>query len=259
MFIEKPVPALAVADLHLGFEEELRSKGVKVPLHSPKIVDELASLAEEKNVQKIIVVGDLKHNVRGVSRLEYDILPRLLKPLKKIVEEILIIPGNHDGKIGNIIAGVATVHPPSGLVIEEEKAGFTHGHVKPRMDLLSMDSIFMGHLHPVLKIGSGAVAARLGVWLKLKSERRRVVSALYKKEVKALPGQITLFIMPSFNRILQGRSVTELSESSLVRGPLLRTGAFDINEAEVIGQDGTYLGTLWELRNALHERAANQA
>ncbi|MDW8084018.1 MAG: metallophosphoesterase [Candidatus Caldarchaeum sp.] len=251
LLLEKPVRMLAVADLHLGFEEELRSKGVKVPLQSPKIVEELASLAEEQNARKIIVVGDLKHNIRGASPLEYEILPRMLKPLKRVVDEIIVIPGNHDGKISKLVAGLASVQPLKGYLVLEEKTGFTHGHVKPDKKLLMMDTIVIGHFHPVLKIGVGVSSARMGVWLRLRGDRRMVAQSLFKTDFDTFTGEINLLVMPSFNRVLQGRSVVEISEAGLSRGPLLRSKGFDIRKAEVIGLDGTYIGTLGELGEIL--------
>lgn len=251
LLLEKPVKTLAVADLHLGFEEELRSKGIKVPLQSPKIIQELSNLISQTEAKKLVVVGDLKHAVPGPSLLEFEIIPRLLKPLKKVCDEIVVVPGNHDGKIGKVLHGTAEVKPAKGFVVEEERVGFTHGHVKPDKSVLQMDVVVMGHLHPVLKIGTGVAAARMGVWLKLKGDRRKAAEVLYKQEAGNLEGEITLLVMPSFNKILQGRSVTELSESTIVRGPLLRTRAFNLSEADVFGIDGTYLGTLKELREVL--------
>ncbi|MEM4573941.1 MAG: metallophosphoesterase [Candidatus Caldarchaeum sp.] len=251
LLLEKPIKTVAVADLHLGFEEELRSKGIKVPLQSPKIIDELLDLISRTQAKKLVVVGDLKHAVPGPSLLEFEIIPKLLKPLKTVVDEIVVVPGNHDGKIGKVLQGIAEVKPAKGFIVEEERIAFTHGHVKPDKSILSMDVVVMGHLHPVLKIGTGVTAARLGVWLKLKGNRRKAAEALYGREAANLEGEITLLIMPSFNKILQGRSVTELSESAIVRGPLLRTKAFNLSEAEIFGIDGTYLGTLKELRDAL--------
>lgn len=249
LLLEKPVRTLVVADLHLGFEEELRGKGVKVPLHSPKIITELTAAAEKNKAQRIIVVGDLKHEVRGLSKLEYRLFPQILKPLREAVNEILVLPGNHDGKVRKILGDLATVLPARGMVVLEEKTGLTHGHVKPNQQVLKMDVVVTGHLHPVLSVGAGASSVRMGVWLRLRGDRRKAYQALFGEAEKDVGGELVLLIMPSFNKFMQGRSVTELSETSLLRGPLLRTGAFNIAEAEVISLDGTLLGTLEELRD----------
>ncbi|MDJ0271575.1 MAG: metallophosphoesterase family protein [Aigarchaeota archaeon] len=248
LLLEKPVKTLAVADLHLGFEEELRSKGVRVPLQSIKIVEELVSVIKSTGAKRLVVVGDLKHNVQGPSRLEYEVLPRFVKPVKRLVEELIILPGNHDGKIEKVLTGHATLCRADGFVVEEESVGFTHGHVKPSIHVASMDFIVTGHLHPVLKIGRGGSSVRMGVWLKIRGDRRKLFTKLFKTDAPQASSEVSLIIMPSFNKIMQGRSVTELSQSSLTRGPLLRSGAFHLEEAEVIGLDGAFLGTLADLR-----------
>jgi metallophosphoesterase superfamily enzyme len=48
LLLGEDVRTLVVADLHLGFEEELRGKGIRVPLQSHRLVDELCALAVEQ-------------------------------------------------------------------------------------------------------------------------------------------------------------------------------------------------------------------
>ncbi len=251
LLIEKPFRAVVVTDLHIGFEEELRQRGIMIPLQSIKIVEDIAQLVEETKAEKVIVVGDLKHNVTGPSRLEYEILPSFLKKLKRYVDEIIVIPGNHDGDLDRVLGDLAVFQPSRGMLIAEEGVGLTHGHVKPDKRLLEARIIVTGHLHPVLRIGTGEAGARLRVWLRLKAPRKALYKALYGEETSHMKGDLTLLIMPSFNNLLQGRSITDLSATKLVRGPLLNTGVFDIDKAEVITLDGVYLGSLLTLREQL--------
>jgi len=251
LLVEKPYRAVAVADLHIGFEEELRQRGVRVPLQSTKIMRELAQLVENTDADKLIVVGDLKHNVTGPSRLESEILPRFLKELGKHVDEVVVLPGNHDGQIDKVLGEFATFCPARGLFVEDEKIAFTHGHVKPDKTLLKASVIATGHLHPVLRMGSGEAGARIRVWLKLKGSKKQLCEALYREPCPGVKGDVTLLIMPSFNGMLQGRSIIDLSLSKLVRGPLLNTGVFDLDKAEVIALDGSVLGSLGRLREVL--------
>jgi metallophosphoesterase superfamily enzyme len=63
-----------------------------------------------------------------------------------------------------------------------------------------------------------------------------------------------LFIMPSFNDFLGGKPLNERrplrkSEGERVTGPVLRTAAVDMKEAEAYLLDGTFLGTLEQLRS----------
>ncbi len=67
------------------------------------------------------------------------------------------------------------------------------------------------------------------------------------------PRSEELFIMPSFNDFLGGRPVNEarpkkdLGTETLI-GPVLRSESIDIGNSELYLLDGTYLGTLNQLR-----------
>ena len=74
-----------------------------------------------------------------------------------------------------------------------------------------------------------------------------------KKHYGFKPQTTHVFIMPSFNDFLGGRPINEavrrsdLGGEALI-GPVLRSEAVDVNNAEVYLLDGTYLGTLNQLR-----------
>ena len=63
-----------------------------------------------------------------------------------------------------------------------------------------------------------------------------------------------LYIMPSFNDFLGGRSINEsrprkeIGSKALI-GPILRSEAVDVDDSELYLLDGTYLGTLNLLRS----------
>jgi metallophosphoesterase superfamily enzyme len=63
-----------------------------------------------------------------------------------------------------------------------------------------------------------------------------------------------LYIMPSFNDFLGGRPINErrprkeIGTESLI-GPVLRSEAVDVDNAELYLLDGTYPGTLSQLRS----------
>jgi metallophosphoesterase superfamily enzyme len=66
------------------------------------------------------------------------------------------------------------------------------------------------------------------------------------------PKTSQLFIMPSFNDFLGGRPLnekgfTEKLESKRVVGPVLRSEAVDLKNAEIYLLDGTFLGALGPL------------
>jgi hypothetical protein len=69
--------------------------------------------------------------------------------------------------------------------------------------------------------------------------------------IKAKASQ--LFIMPSFNDFLGGRPLNERKrlredKAEVVVGPVLRSQAVDMKNAETYLLDGTFLGTLEQLK-----------
>ncbi|MEM2967417.1 MAG: metallophosphoesterase [Candidatus Caldarchaeum sp.] len=251
LLVEKPKRAVVVADLHLGFEMDLRLRGVRIPSHSGRLLEELKEVVKKTKAEQVIVAGDLKHNILGPSELESKVLPQFLEELNKLVERVMIIPGNHDGRLAQALKGLAEILPTRGMYIPEERLAITHGHVKPDDKLVDAETLLVGHLHPVLTLGSGDASARLRVWLRLRASRKSLLVALYGKQARQARGMLSLLIMPSFNPFLQGRSVNDLGPSRLVRGPLLHSGVFDVDMAEVMTLDGKVLGRLGQLRKVL--------
>jgi metallophosphoesterase superfamily enzyme len=60
-----------------------------------------------------------------------------------------------------------------------------------------------------------------------------------------------LFIMPSFNDFLGGRPLNVVrgdAKTEMTLGPVLRSGAVNVEKAETYLLDGTFLGTLSQLK-----------
>jgi metallophosphoesterase superfamily enzyme len=77
--------------------------------------------------------------------------------------------------------------------------------------------------------------------------------ATLRKNYRIKPRTSQLFIMPSFNDFLGGRPLNERrlmkkSDAEMVVGPVLRSEAVDMKNAEAYLLDGTFLGTLEQLR-----------
>ncbi|RLE90051.1 MAG: hypothetical protein DRJ49_00950, partial [Thermoprotei archaeon] len=85
-----------VADLHIGFEIDLKGRGIRLPLQTDKISSQLLNLVDKYGIRKLILLGDLKHSILGYERREAEDVRRLLEQLCQLVEEVYLIPGNHD-------------------------------------------------------------------------------------------------------------------------------------------------------------------
>ena len=78
------------------------------------------------------------------------------------------------------------------------------------------------------------------------------LSAVLEKRYKVKVKVSQLFIMPSFNQFLGGRPINERKrgkkKSGAFIGPILRSGCVNMDEAEVYLLDGTFLGTVDQLK-----------
>ncbi|MEN2974732.1 MAG: metallophosphoesterase, partial [Candidatus Caldarchaeales archaeon] len=114
IIIEKPDPAIVVSDIHYGFEVDLNDRGIRIPSQTMKITSSLMKLVKENGVQKVIILGDLKHKIPKSSRIEWEEMPRALKSLIEAGIEVHLIPGNHDGGIRKILGNLVSYSPSSG-------------------------------------------------------------------------------------------------------------------------------------------------
>ena len=235
------ISTLVIAEMHLGLEYELYKGGVFIPAQSPrfeKIIDELIKLTKAK---RLVIVGDIKHKVPGSSIHEDREIPKMLTNISKKIKTILV-KGNHDDRIEEIIPEEVKIYPSHGFRIG--RYGFFHGHAWPSTKLMECDYLFMGHVHPAIEFrDSFGFRSVLNVWLKGKLNLE-----LVKKKYKLKKtGELNTIILPTFNTILGGAMLNRIKKERHT-GPLFANKIFDINSSKVYLLDGTYLGTLKELK-----------
>lgn len=131
---------LVVADLHLGIEREFIEKGVFVPTQIEEITNKLIKLS--KYSKSLIILGDIKHKVPGVSVQELAEVPYFFKKLSKYFKEIIVIRGNHDSGLDKLTNVSITKE------LSYKNIGFMHGHALPSDKMLKNKVIVTGHIHP---------------------------------------------------------------------------------------------------------------
>ncbi|HEW89917.1 MAG TPA: hypothetical protein ENG43_01060 [Candidatus Bathyarchaeota archaeon] len=142
-----------------------------------------------------------------------------------------------------------------GLALGE--FGLFHGHAWPDPSLLECRYLVAGHMHPVV-VFRGAPYFRTSsrVWLLMDCDGRTLASEMARRgKLRSAPERVRvskLIIMPSFNEFLGGQALNSRRprEESLI-GPVLRCGCVRLEEAEVLMLDGTFLGTVSQLRRGL--------
>lgn len=97
---------LILTDFHIGYEEALNKQGLMIPrFQFQEIMERLDSIFKiltNKNIEQIIINGDLKHEFGTISDQEWRHALRLLDYLGQHCNEIILIKGNHDTKLGPI-------------------------------------------------------------------------------------------------------------------------------------------------------------
>jgi|Deesub1362A_J573_1020465.scaffolds.fasta_scaffold00151_41 hypothetical protein len=217
--------ALVVADLHLGLEYELFSKGVKIPSQARTMEIKLSNLIKKSGVGRIIVLGDVKHNIPKTSWMEYSEIPQMFRSLSELAD-ITVIKGNHDGDLEKLLPDMRIVKN-----LELEEALLTHGHLKIRSPI-DFKYIIMGHNHPCVEFTDEfGRSIRESAWIRARLNRR--ADEFY--EVKRNP---EIVVMPAFNDLIYG---TPFNKEEKLLGPLFRQGVVDLKNAKAYLLDGTML------------------
>jgi putative SbcD/Mre11-related phosphoesterase len=273
----KPYPALllqeeskrilVVADLHIGWEAALAEKGIHVPSQTPRILTKMLGLIKSCRPTGLIFLGDVKHAIARVKTEEWRDVPHFFETLGKKVPDIQVVPGNHDGNLAALLPAGVDLLPTKGVVVGD--VGLFHGHAWPAPELLECQTLIIGHVHPVVAFRDPlGFSIRRQVWVKTRCDTARLAKSLLKYfGIKVDTNPVALlekkfdvevrvkkfFIMPSFNDFLGGQTINTKSVGKGTRsrgfiGPILRSKSVDIDGAELFLLDGTFIGTVEQLR-----------
>jgi hypothetical protein len=231
---------LVIAELHLGIEHDLYKKGIVIPPQRENFQKTIDNLIELTKAKTLIILGDIKHKVPGISLREERELPKFLDYLKERIGTILV-KGNHDAEIEEIVPEGIKVYGGRGFKLG--KYGFFHGHAWPSKKLMQCDYLFMAHLHPALnfrdKFGFRNVEQ---VWVKGKLDVEKVKE---KYKIKRT-GKLNVIVMPTFNKLLGNIDMSKLIEreyNSVIMNKLM-----NMKKSKIYLLDGTLLGSLGQLK-----------
>lgn len=219
--------ALVIADTHIGYEEVLNKRGFLVPRtqfedmakRMEKVFDELKG----KEIGKIIINGDLKHEFGTISEQEWRNTLKFLDLLAKHCKEIMLIKGNHDTILGPI------AKKRDVKVIDKTIIGsilIAHGDKIPdKKSLARVSTIIIGHEHPAISLKEGARIEKYKCFLK----------GSYKGK--------NLIVQPSFNTLIEGTDILQ----DEVLSPFLKQSLDDF-EVYVVEDKVYNFGKLKRLR-----------
>jgi putative SbcD/Mre11-related phosphoesterase len=257
---------LVIADPHIGWENALQQKGIHVPSQTPRILKKLIALLQKHKPDALLILGDVKFTVVATEPGEWHDIPDFFTELQRHVNDISIVRGNHDANLEPLLPEKVKLLPATGITIGD--VGLFHGHKWPSPTLLKCKTLVMGHVHPVVVFHdpSGFKVTRQ-VWMKSRCDAEALgkvllqkhgvkieetVEETMRKHYAVKPRTTQIFMMPSFNDFLGGRALNETrpgkeGQATMI-GPMLRSGTLEMDDAEVYLLDGTYLGTLNQLR-----------
>jgi uncharacterized protein len=226
------------ADLHMGLEHELWLGGVSIPSQTEKILERLLRSLDEIKPDKLLLLGDVKHNVPKTSWQEKRDIPRFLESLSRRIQ-VEIVLGNHDSDLASIAPPGVRVRPSSGFILDD--VGYFHGHTWPDEKVLCANLLVAAHLHPVLRLKDplGHFVTRR-IWARM----NLLPDAVKRQYGFACNSEI--IIAPAFNDLCGGLPLNEPCDEP--RGPI--PSLVDLSSARIYLMDGTYLGTLREVAAA---------
>jgi len=221
---------LCVADLHLGITRELFQAGVRLPSQVKDFVERIHKMKKSAKASGLILLGDVKHKVPGISYQEMEEIPQFLEALK--FKQIVLIKGNHDAEIEKIIPARLKGKVKVKKAFKVGDFLFTHGHMHVNSTSpqgRAIRTIVIGHNQPGVMFRDAVKATYIEpCWV-----RGPLVGKYKGKE---------LIIVPSFNS-LRGHTLVNKDE---FLGPIAKT--VDRKEAHAYLLDGTDLGTLEQLK-----------
>ena len=233
LFVEGDRGVLAISDLHLGYERALEAKGVHVPEQTKKMTRRVLALREVTGAKRLVILGDIKHDIVGSSFYTAISVGSFFREIGPSFEEVLVVPGNHDGGLSPLLPPSVRLSGPGGLALEtsDGKVGFFHGHAHPSKAVSNAKVLVSGHHHLIL----GGQGGRQGIWVRVTFDP---------------PGhERTLIVMPAFNTLLTGVPASEFNPDRWK--PILSELLPGDYRAEAFLMNGSKLGSLTDLAGRL--------
>ena len=194
---------VVVADLHIGYESALEADGIHIPrVQTATIQESLHGIMDRYSPERLVVLGDLKHEFSRNLGQELRDVRRVLDDIGSYME-IVLVKGNHDNYLENIVSRIEVP-----VVEKYTQAGFTfvHGHAP-----CSDRPLVMGHEHPSVKI-----VDRVGAYLKLPCFVHLRTEGI--------------LVLPAFSPLASGTDLTGVTSSDYL-SPILRTA--ETRDAEI--------------------------
>ncbi|VVC04325.1 Uncharacterised protein [Candidatus Burarchaeum australiense] len=226
--------ALVIAELHIGYEQKLFPDTDM--FFTDKLIARVKALAAQTGAKRLVINGDLKHSVKGVTPEEGRELAKFFEGIGAMGLECTVVKGNHDGGIENFLHGpqVQTVGQ-GGL--RSGDAAICHGNAWPSAEVAKgAKTLVLAHSHPCVELDG----KRLQCWL---------VGRLNERAEARFPRwrSLKVIVMPSFSPLVGCMAINKTGNKRdgsgrRLLGPLFKHEMFKLDEAQVYLLDGTCIG-----------------
>jgi putative SbcD/Mre11-related phosphoesterase len=233
---------LFAADIHVGIEHEYRKSGLNMPSQTEKLLSRIESLLKKTKASRLVLIGDIKHKVPGISWQEEREVPVFLQRLAEKTE-VHVVPGNHDGGIAEFIPKGVKLYPMQGALFGNIYA--SHGHTWPEPSFLKAEYFIMSHSHPQVEFRD-RLGYRWGerIWIRASLDQKKI-----REKYKGAGKLPELIVMPAFNPLSGGIPVNRKKQPQDIEkahiSPILKSAK--MRTAKIYMLDGTYLGELGKL------------
>ncbi len=180
----KNIKTLIIADLHIGYAEDLHSKGIFLPDKFFKdLKNRLNLLIKKHNPQRVIFLGDIQHQYNNYSVKIKKKISDIFNIVLKNKSELILIRGNHEKAIKDNFFG----HKLKDYAVINSYY-FTHGdRVFPIPSKIKY--VFMGHEHPAVKLHETSRTESFKAYLEVKTKTKIIL------------------VLPSFNDFSIGQNI----------------------------------------------------
>jgi hypothetical protein len=159
-------PTVVLGDLHLGYERALEQEGMYLPrINTESIREALNDIITKYEPERIVLLGDIKHDFRKAGYEERQEVRKIFKLLSEAAQ-VVAVKGNHDNYLQNIVSDLGF------LVVDYiDIMGFRleHGHTDS-----GVRPVIIGHEHPSVRI-PGSVGGGLKIQCFVHAEKDGVI------------------------------------------------------------------------------------
>jgi len=227
LMIEGDKKSLVITDLHLGFENALSLNNVFLGKNKTvtEITKEIELIIDKTKPDSLVLLGDVKSGINSITKTEWETVPVFFENITKLINTILI-PGNHDANIEKLIPNDITLASSKGIIVDDIL--LTHGHTMPTENFSQVNTIVMGHIHPVFFQEESLINGER-VWISVKCQKQKIFVSK--------SGELELIILPSFNKYFYTTQKKFYKKSI---SPIIEK--MDVIQAKILTLDGTIIG-----------------